>query len=192
MRSSQYDGTPDLPELWRKDHTLATAIRYSVVWYFQALATRLGMAREKAYLTRLDFGNADPSSALTTFWLGGSLEITPEEQLRFWRRLYADSLPVPLTVMQQVRTMLVQPEGSVVNAVGVHPFAQPWPPGTVVSAKTGSTSDGSGRGIRWLVGDVKRGGREFLFVACVVGTPELAGDAAVRLAEHELRAARVM
>lgn len=186
-----YDSTPNLPELWRRDHTLASAIRYSVVWYFQAIARRLGMEREQAYLTRLDFGNADPHSGLTTFWLGGSLAITPEEQLRFWHRLYADSLPVPQHVLQQVRTMLVQPEGAVTNAMGVHPFAAPWPSGTVLSAKTGSTSDGSGRGIRWIVGRVQRGSRAFLFVSCVVGTTDLAQDAALRLAESRLRAAGV-
>ncbi len=187
-----YDSTPNLPELWRRDHTLASAIRYSVVWYFQAIARRLGMEREQAYLTRLDFGNADPHSGLTTFWLGGSLAITPEEQLRFWRRLYADSLPVPQQVMQQVRAMLVQPEGAVTNAMGVHPFAAPWPSGTVLSAKTGSTSDGSRRGIRWIVGQIQRGPRAFIFVSCVVGTTELAQDAALRLAESRLRQAGVL
>ncbi len=188
----QFDGTPNLPELWRRDHTLASAIRYSVVWYFQAIARRLGMEREQAYLTRLDFGNADPHSGLTTFWLGGSLAITPEEQLRFWRRLYADSLPVPRNVMQQVRAMLVQPDGAVTNAMGVHPFASPWPGGTVLSAKTGSTSDGSGRGIRWIVGHVQRAPRAFVFVSCVVGTTDLAQDAALRLAETRLREAGVL
>lgn len=163
-----------------------------MVWYFQRIATRLGLEREHDHLRRLDFGNADASSGLTTFWLGGSLEITPDEPLRFWQRLYADSLPVAKPAMKEVRAMLVQPEGSVVNAMGVHPFAQPWPRGTVVSAKTGSTSDRSGRGIRWLVGDVKLEGRDFQFVACVVGTPELAADAAVRLAEQGLRAAHVL
>ncbi|MEP7383645.1 MAG: penicillin-binding transpeptidase domain-containing protein, partial [Gemmatimonadota bacterium] len=52
----RFDGTGSWPELSRKDHTLATAIRYSVVWYFQRVATRLGMQREQAYLTRLAYG----------------------------------------------------------------------------------------------------------------------------------------
>lgn len=188
----KYDGAPNLPELWRRDHTLASAIRNSVVWYFQEIARRLGMEREQAYLTKLDFGNADPRSGLTTFWLGGSLAITPEEQLRFWRRLYADSLPVAANVLQQVRTMLVQPEGAVTNAMGVHPFAAPWPDGTALSAKTGSTSDGSGRGIRWIAGHVRRGSHAFVFVSCVVGAKDVAQDAALRLAESKLRAAGVL
>ena len=35
--------------LWRQDHTLATAMRDSVVWYFQEIAKRLGPEREREY-----------------------------------------------------------------------------------------------------------------------------------------------
>jgi beta-lactamase class D len=188
----RYDGTGSWPELSRHDHTPATTISYSVVWYFHRVASRLGMERERSYLTRLDFGNADPSSGRTTFWLGGSLAITPDEQLRCWRRLHADSLPVPSTATQQVRDMLIEPNGAVVNALGEQPFALPRPAGTVVSAKTGATNDRRGRGIRWLVGHVRRGAREYLFASCVVGTTSLSGDAAIRLAESGLRAEGVL
>src|SRR5262249_44213651 len=90
----KYDGREVAMELWRRDHTLATAMKYSVVWYFQEIATRLGVARERRYLERFDYGNRDSSSGLTTFWIGGSLQISPEEQLRFLQKLYGDRLPV--------------------------------------------------------------------------------------------------
>jgi beta-lactamase class D len=35
-----YDGSGQWPESSRRDHTLASAIRYSVVWYFQQVALR--------------------------------------------------------------------------------------------------------------------------------------------------------
>ena len=105
----KYDGAPTTMEAWRHDHTLQTAMRDSVVWYFQHLARRLGMERERAYLRRFDYGNADPSSGLTTFWLGGSLQIRPEEQLRFMQRLYRDELPASPSAMRIVRQLIVQP-----------------------------------------------------------------------------------
>ena len=46
-------------------------MRFSVVWWFQHVAEKLGATREREYLRRLGYGNADPSSGLTTFWLGG-------------------------------------------------------------------------------------------------------------------------
>jgi beta-lactamase class D len=177
-----YEGAPVPFDAWRRDHTLRTAMRDSVVWYFQRLASKLGMAREREYLKKFDYGNADPSSGLTTFWLGGSLQITPEEQLRFMRRLYAGELPVSPAALQIVKKLIIQPEGTVVNAAGEHPFSAPWPAGAVVSTKTGSGTDRSGASVRWLVGHVARGPRSWIFISCVAGNEATPALAAVDLA----------
>lgn len=183
-----YDGTPvDFPSHGR-DYTLTNAVHDSVVWYFQRVATMLGEERERAYLEKLDYGNRDPSSGLTTFWLDGSLRISPEEQARFMVRLYQDALPVDKRAMQTVREILIQPAGNVVNATGAHPFAAPWPKGTVVSAKTGRGSK-----TRWIVGHVARANRSWVFVsAVVVEAPEASPLAAIELAAASLRSAGVL
>ena len=49
-----YEGADELRETWKGPHSLATAMRYSVVWYFQRVATMLGPERERAYLTTVD------------------------------------------------------------------------------------------------------------------------------------------
>jgi beta-lactamase class D len=162
-------------------------MRFSVVWWFQRVAERLGAAREREYLRRLAYGNADPSSGLITFWLGGSLTISPEEQAQFLLRLYENTLPVSQHAMRTVRGVLVQPVGMVVNAMGEHPFAGTWPAGTVLSAKTGSGRDKSGGAVRWLVGHVTRGGRSWVFVSCVTGDDSTPPLAAVDLAAQALR-----
>jgi beta-lactamase class D len=183
----KYDGAPTTIDAWRHDHTLQTAMRDSVVWYFQRIAERLGLEREREFLRKFEYGNADPSSGLTSFWLGGSLQITPAEQLRFMRRLYRDELPVSPAAIQTVRQLIVQPQGTVVNATGRHPFAAPWPPGTTVSAKTGSGTDRGGKAVRWLVGQVARGARSWIFVSCVAGSDDTPALAAVDQAAAALR-----
>jgi beta-lactamase class D len=188
----RYDGTGEWPESWRQDHTLATAMRHSVVWYFQRVAQRLGPERETAYLRRLAYGNMDASSGLTTFWLGGSLQIAPEEQQAFWVKLYTNRLPIARSAIDAVKAMLVQPDGVVVNAAGAQPFDGPWQAGTIVSAKTGSATDQSGRAVRWLVGQVNRDRRSYVFVSCVIGPRELASNAAIDLAARSLREMRVL
>jgi beta-lactamase class D len=187
-----YDGSPQEYDAWRRDHTLASAMRYSVVWYFQEIAKRLGMRREAFYLRRFRYGNADPSSGLTTFWLGGSLRISPVEQMTFLRRLYSNDLPVSDHTMRIVRESLVQPQGVVVNATGEHPFDAPWPAGTVVSAKTGSTPFDRNQAVRWIVGRVEGDRHAWLFVSCVTGPADLDGMAAVNLAAQSLRNAGVL
>jgi beta-lactamase class D len=183
--SFAYDGAPADSPLWQRDHTLASAMRYSVVWYFQRLASLLGRAREQDYLARFHYGNEDASSGLTSFWLGGSLLVSPEEQERFLVALYAGELPVSEEAQRVVRRILIQPRGVVTNATGDHPFLGPWPPGTVVSAKTGM-----GPGVRWLVGRVQRETKSWVFVSAVLG--ESSALAAVELASRELRAAHVL
>jgi beta-lactamase class D len=188
----KYDGHAVDQPLWAADHNLATAMRYSVVWFFQEMARRLGMDRERRYLQAFDYGNKDPSSGLTTFWLGGSLAISAEEELGFLRKLYDNRLPVPPHVAETVRRVLIQPRGLIMNASGEHPFAQPWPEDAVVSAKTGAGSTADHRAVRWLVGEIRRGPREWLFASNVISDNDLAALAAVEQAERELIAARVL
>src|SRR5581483_3211643 len=135
----RYDGSPQPNEAWRRDHTLASAMRYSVVWFFQEIARRLGMDREDFYLRRLRYGNADPSSGLTTFWLGGSLRISPIEQMTFLRRLYYDELPLAERPLEIVRRILLQQPNVLVNATGEHPCDAPSPHGTIESEKASGT-----------------------------------------------------
>lgn len=184
--SLAYDGSSGVPDTWKQDHTLATAMRYSVVWFFQRVAMMLGPDREHAYLAKLNYGNQDSSSGLTTFWLDGSLRISSDEQEGFMVRLYEDALPVSEAAMKTVREILVQPPGVVVNAWGDHPFDAPWPDGAVVSAKTGSSED-----VRWLVGHVQRGDRAWVFVSCVAARGVNA-VAAIDLAARSLRDAHVL
>jgi beta-lactamase class D len=186
-----YDGRPLPQELWRHPQTMATALRVSALWYFQALARRLGPERERAYLQKLGYGNADSSSGLETFWLYQSLAISPDEQAQFLLRLYADALPIDHHAQQVVRALLVQPAGVVVNATGEHPFGQPWPAGTVVSAKTGGATEEGRPDVRWLVGHVRRGSRSWIFVSNVVGD-DLPPLSAVDLAATSLKKAGVL
>jgi beta-lactamase class D len=184
-----YDGAPRSFEIWKRDHDLASAMRYSVVWFFQKLAERLGMEREKSYLKAFDYGNQDASGGLTSFWLSSSLRISPDEQISFLRRFFGGTLPVREEARRGVLEILLQPSGSVVNALGEHPFAAPWPEATAVRAKTGS-GEHEGRAVRWLVGRVERGERGWIFVSLVLGDD--APLAAVNLAARRLKELEVL
>ena len=178
-----YDRSPLPFERWKHDHDLASAMRDSVVWYFQRIAERMGIQRERAYLKAFEYGNQDASGPLTSFWLGDSLQISPDEQLGFLLRFFEGRLPVREEAARTVRDILVQPSGRIVNAAGEHSFAAPWPEGTTVYAKTGRAED-QGRAVVWLVGRVVRGDRAWVFVSCVLGSEE--PMAAVNLAARRL------
>jgi beta-lactamase class D len=188
----KYDGRAvDFP-VWRRDHSLSSAMRYSVLWVFQDIATRLGERREREYLDRFDYGNRDATGGLTTFWLGRSLTISAEEQVTFLRKLYEGRLNVTPAAANIVRQILIQPAGKVTNARGEHAFAAPWPAGTVVSAKTGSGPTGDGLVVRWLVGRIQRGTRSWIFASNMVGDSHLSPLAAIEQAERALIAEHVL
>jgi beta-lactamase class D len=184
-----YDGSEVPFERWKRDHDLASAMRDSVVWYFQRIAERLGVERERAYLKAFDYGNQDVSGPLTSFWLGDSLRISPEEQLGFLRRFFEGKLPVREDAARAVKEILVQPKGRVVNAMGEHPFGEPWPEGTTLYAKTGRGTE-QGRSVAWLVGRVVRGERAWIFVSRVIGAED--PMAAVKLAASRLIEEKVL
>jgi beta-lactamase class D len=117
------------------------------VWYFQRLAKQVGEAHYHDYLKRFNYGNQDISSGVTDFWLGKSLEITPEEQLTFLQKLYRNQLPVSSHATETVKKILVLESSA-------H---------SVLSGKTGSASV-EGVNIGWFIGHLSSQGKEYLFV----------------------------
>jgi beta-lactamase class D len=190
-QSMAFDGKSGGPESARRDHTLSSAVQYSVDWYFQRVADKLGLERERVYLQLFQYGNKDPGRDLKAFWSAGTLRITPEQQQDFLVRFYQQELDVSAVSAAALRKMLEQSAGAIRTPEGDRAFAKPWPKDAVVSAQSGNTLDRSGRGVRWLVGHVARGERAYVFVSCVVGASSLDANAALDLAAKALRGAEV-
>jgi len=73
---------------WARDHNLRSAMRYSVVWYFQEIARRVGEQNYKKYLSNIAYGNQDISGGIDRFWLSSSLKISANEQVEFLRKFF--------------------------------------------------------------------------------------------------------
>ncbi len=82
------------PDSWRRSHTMATAFKKSVPWYFQEITRDIDGSAYRLWLTRLSYGNAEAPEGSDDFWLNGPLVISPMEQARFLAKLAAGSLPV--------------------------------------------------------------------------------------------------
>jgi len=103
-----WDGTVHERAVNNRDHTLASAMQHSVVWYFQSLARDVGAQRMQTWLDRLNYGNRDISGGIDRFWLGSSLEISAYRQLELIKELDHQTLPFSHAVQQQVTDMLQQ------------------------------------------------------------------------------------
>jgi beta-lactamase class D len=127
----------------------------------------------QAHLQAFDYGNADVSGELTTFWLGGpgsSLQIDGHQQLKFLRRLFAGALEVDPGHLHTVQSAMVRTPASLVARMPKDyrlPSASPDNP-PKLWVKTGTAALRNQGSVTWLVGQVERDGRRFVFVSRVV------------------------
>ena len=164
----KWDGTPYPQQpLWNRDHTVLSAMKPSVLWLFQRIAPRIGAVRMQSWLQKIEYGNANTSGDITSYWVNGTLRVTPSEQVNFLRRFYARELPVNEAYARLVEDALVQTPGTIQNARGVHTLAASWPQSAVLNAKTGATTTASGESVSWLVGALTVGDRRHVFASAV-------------------------
>jgi len=153
--SLKWDGVRhDFVEEWNRDHDLASALRYSVVWYFQEIARRVGEERYRIWLGKLDYGNRDIGGGVDRFWLspGGALRITPRQQVRFLSRLLQHELPVSERSVGILRRVLPSATAE----------------GVTLRAKTG-LGEQEGRQVGWMVGLTERTEPVDVFASLVLG-----------------------
>ena len=103
----RWDGVPREIEEWNRDHTLRSAMQYSVVPVFQQIANRIGVERMKQFVDAFDYGNRDIGGApLDRFWLDGNLRISALEQVEFLQRFYSEELPVSKRNLDLVKDII--------------------------------------------------------------------------------------
>ena len=157
-----WDGTQYPIAAWNQDHTLKTAFRNSVVWYYQDVAQRIGSERMQQYIDAAGYGNQDISGNLDSFWLDGALRISADEQVESLRRLYHGDLPFSQRSMEIVRDMMVVEKASTYTLRG----------------KTGSGQI-DGLYVGWFVGYEEVDGNAYFFAANISGSsPEANGPRA--------------
>ncbi len=160
-----WDGVEhEFVDAWNRDHDLDSAMQHSVLWYFQAVARRLGEDTYRTWLRRFDYGNRDPGGGLDRFWVAGDLRITPRQQVAFLDRLVGGELAVSQRARDILRQVMPDSQGQVGDAR------------IVVRAKTGLTNQAADR-VGWLVGWVEREDDEraeptHVFASLVLGSAD--------------------
>lgn len=137
------------PASWLREHTLRTALRDSVVWFYQEIARRVGEARMRDYVRRFRYGNRLTAGGIDQFWLTGGLRISAEEQTEFLRRFYFGELGVSDRTTELVKELLVLERAD----------------DYILSGKTGWAGLGQPDApqIGWFVGYLERAGRVYVF-----------------------------
>ena len=103
----KWDGVKRNIKEWNRDHNMRSAIKYSVVWFYQELARRVGGEQMQHYLDAVGYGNKDTSGGIDRFWLDGGLRISQFEQVEFLKKLYNSSLPFSERSMNIVKDIML-------------------------------------------------------------------------------------
>lgn len=157
-----WDGTKRWLDAWNHDHTLQSAIQDSVVWYFQEVAKDIGETRMKEYIHKVGYGNEDISGGITKFWLGDSLKISADEQVKFLTRLYKDELPFSKDAMETVKKLIIiSDDGS-----------------SVLRGKTGTDMKDKKTTLGWFVGYVVEDGNPYVFATNIIAPDKANGRVA--------------
>ncbi len=149
----KWDGKPEQVKEWERDHDLKSGIYYSVVWYFQELARRVGRERMQHWLDTLNYGNKTIGDKIDFFWLNNSLRISADEQVEFLKKLYSEELPFSKRAMDIVKDILPA------ERLGV----------ATLKSKTGTGHSNPDHFIAWLVGYVEKQGDVYLFAFNIDG-----------------------
>lgn len=140
-------------DFWWRDHTLRSAFRNSVVWYYRELASRVGEQRMREFVNKFRYGNQDISGGVDRFWLGSSLKISADEQVEFLKALYREELPVSKRTYTVFKNIFVHEEGA----------------GYKLSGKTGSGPIAEGRFLGWFVGYLETKDNAYVFATQIEG-----------------------
>jgi bla regulator protein BlaR1 len=167
-----WDGTRRSIESWNQDQTLRSAFSASCVWYYQALATRIGLERYQQILPKVGYGNHDLTGGVTEFWLQSSLAISPDEQVEFLRRLHARSLPFSAKSVDTVLEIMT------LSRTGQ----------SVFRGKTGSAFDPKKNvpTLGWFIGSVTTPSGLYLFATRITAGENPSGITARKITESIL------
>jgi beta-lactamase class D len=148
-------------------------MRYSVVWYYQAMARDIGKERMQEWLDKINYGNKDISGGIDKFWLNSSLKISPLEEVDFISNLVQEKLPFDKKNMKTVKRLMIQDEQD----------------NYTLYAKTG-TSDKPPIG--WFVGFVKTKDHTYVFATNVDGEGSTSSQKARQITVNILKDYKIM
>lgn len=146
---------------WNKDHTAASWMKESVIWYSQEVAKIMGKPKMQNYLNKFEYGNKDFSGDQEWAWLtpapfirkkfAPSIQISAYEQIEFLKKLWTNKLPVSPHALEVTKKIT---------------YLETSKNGYTLHGKTGSGFIGENAeyGLGWFVAHVEGHGKEYLAV----------------------------
>lgn len=166
------------PKNWYQEPlNIQQAFKYSAVPIYRTLAAQIGFDNMQRFVTSFNYGNADISSGVDSFWLNGSLQISAKEQVEFLQQLQQHKLPVSETALDSLKNIMLAEETDTYR----------------LYAKTGGGNIAAGRALGWYVGYVENDTGVYFFALNVEGSTFAdVSEPRIKLAMQQLRNAGII
>lgn len=152
-------------EAWNDNHTLDSAMNYSVNWYFQEIDKKLGINIVSEYIKEIEYGNKQINNNLSGYWLESSLKISPVEQVELLTKLYNNDFNFSLKNINVVKNSILISSSDTRKIYG----------------KTG-TGRIDGHDVNgWFIGFVETADNTFVFATNISAENEAAGSNAAAI-----------
>jgi beta-lactamase class D len=147
----KYDPALKQPSNWARDFDLTGAFKASALWYYQIMAQRLGIERERQFLERFRYGNAVTTGGIDEigdpFWVDGSLRISANEQVQYLQKFHEGKLGLSERATRMTKEIMITEETQSQR----------------LSAKSGACQPVEQDTSNWYVGFVERGNEVYYF-----------------------------
>ncbi len=134
---------------WDKNQNLTEALQLSTNWFYDSVAKEIGHDRMKLWLNKLGY----PCNSIddkNRFWVEEGFEITPQEQIEFFKKIHDNALPLEARTLDITKSIMQR-----YDTLGVKIFA-----------KTG-WGETPRENIGWYVGWVEKGDEINYFATCI-------------------------
>lgn len=152
-------------EAWNDNHTLDSAMNYSVNWYFQEIDKKLGINIVSEYIQEIGYGNKQINNNLSGYWLESSLKISPVEQVELLTKLYNNDFNFSLKNINVVKNSILISSSDTRKIYG----------------KTGTGRIGGHDVNGWFIGFVETADNAFVFATNISAENEAAGSNAAAI-----------
>ena len=167
----KWDGKKNPYHEWDQDHTLESALRNSVNWYFQEIDKKAGKKQLYSYYKKIAYGNNNLAGDISDYWMESSLRISPVEQVLLLKNFYTGSLDFSNENVKTVKNAMKLSENN----------------SAVLYGKTG-TGALNGKNVNgWFVGFVEKEDNVFIFAVNIQGKDNAGGKIAAETALAVLR-----
>jgi len=149
-------------EAWNADQDLYSAMQSSVNWYFQEIDKQIGSSAIQGYIQKIGYGNENISADLSSYWMQGTLKISPVEQVELLTVLHNNNFDFAPENVKAVKNAICLFSSEGKNLYG----------------KTG-TGRVDGQDVNgWFVGYIEAAGNTYFFATNIQAAENATGNKA--------------